>query len=308
MTVAVRFLNWWPGFQPHQSFIYQLLVRTFDDAIDVVCDKNANVELEAHSVFTRSTSLSRRTIRRLKVKLGRESFQTWRLSNDYGIGTKGPAQRHLWYTGENLRPPTGWHATLSFDLDSFSGTNYYLPHWAIRTTDLGWRDPHDSMTTSSSKLMSQRSHRQKPQRFACLLASNPHPMRDTLVKELQKVGDVDLFGRAYGRPVHSKGELLSQYRYVICPENDLYPGYVTEKAIEAWVAGAVPIWWGSDPAGYLNPQAMVNAATTSLDELAESLISLEGNSGTWAEMHSQPILQKQFDSARCIAFLRKQLT
>ena len=285
-----------------------MLRRAFNADVEVVHDRKANVDVEAHSVFTRSKTLHGQMIDRLQVKLGLQSFQSWRLSNDYGIGARGPAQRHLWYTGENLRPPTDWDATLSFDLDSFSGTNYYLPHWAIRTTDLEWRDPHDPMTTSSSILMSQRGPRRKPQRFACLLASNPHPMRDKLVKELQNVGDVDLFGRAYGRPVHAKAELLSQYRYVICPENALYPGYVTEKAIEAWVAQAVPIWWGSDPVGYLNPRAIVDATTTSSGELAECLSSLEDDSGTWDEIYSQPILQKQFDYEECIAFLRAKLT
>jgi len=246
-------------------------------------------------------------IRRLEVRLGRESFQTWRLSNDYGIGAKGPARKYLWYTGENLRPPTGWDATLSFDLDSLGGTNYYVPHWAIRTTDLGWRDPNDPMTTSSSTLLAPRDHRQVPPRFACLLASNPHPVREIIVRELKKIGHVDLFGRAYGRPVESKEQLLSQYRYVICPENDLYPGYVTEKAIEAWVAQSIPIWWGSDPAGYLNPLAIVNAAATSLDGLADTVNSLEGTAGAWEEMSSRPILRKQFHYDDCIDFLKRQL-
>ena len=308
VSLAVRFLNWWPHFQPDQSFVYQLLSRAVDDSLVVVDDRKAHVDIEAHSVFTSEGFLSPNSLLRLGAKLGLGSFHNWRLSNDYGIGALGPAGRYLWYTGENLRPPTGWDATLSFDLDSFSGTNFYLPHWAIRTTDLGWRDPNDPMSTGSSTLMSPRDSRPKPERFACLLASNPHPMRDRLVKELRSVGDVDLFGRAYDRPVQSKADLLSQYRYVICPENDLYPGYVTEKAIEAWVAQTVPIWWGLDPVGYLNPGAMVNAATTSVDGLAEFLIAVEEKPGAWEEIYCRPILRKRFDYEACIDFLRRQLT
>ena len=37
------------------------------------------------------------------------------------------------------------------------------------------------------------------------------------------------------------------YRYFLCFENDLYPGYVTEKPIEAWASGSVPLWRGIDP-------------------------------------------------------------
>ena len=36
----------------------------------------------------------------------------------------------------------------------------------------------------------------------------------------------------------------SGYRYVLCPENSFYPGYITEKLIHASFSGAVSLYWG----------------------------------------------------------------
>ena len=38
-------------------------------------------------------------------------------------------QANIWYSGENIPPPVGFDATLSFETDFFSGSNAYLPYW-----------------------------------------------------------------------------------------------------------------------------------------------------------------------------------
>lgn len=52
---------------------------------------------------------------------------------------------------------------------------------------------------------------------------------------------------------------ISQYRYMICLENSKTPGYITEKAFQAWVAGSVPIYDGGS-VELLNEDAFINAA------------------------------------------------
>lgn len=46
--------------------------------------------------------------------------------------------------------------------------------------------------------------------------------------------------------VSSKRTVLRQYRFCICYENAVYPGYVTEKMLDAMFAGCIPIYQG-DP-------------------------------------------------------------
>lgn len=54
--------------------------------------------------------------------------------------------------------------------------------------------------------------------------------------------------------VKDKLAYLRNYKFNICPENVDSPGYVTEKLIEAFEAGTVPIYFGST--GYLEPDVV----------------------------------------------------
>lgn len=57
-----------------------------------------------------------------------------------------------------------------------------------------------------------------------------------------------------------KHTYLQSFEFNICPENSNREGYVTEKLFEAFQAGAIPIYWGSNnqpEPGLVNPQAML---------------------------------------------------
>ena len=63
-------------------------------------------------------------------------------------------------------------------------------------------------------------------------------------------------GKCYGshpelrEPVQSKSwttnHLQSDFRFMLCMENSKLPGYVTEKIVNAFLSGAVPIYWGTE--------------------------------------------------------------
>lgn len=57
------------------------------------------------------------------------------------------------------------------------------------------------------------------------------------------------------------GELIekySEYKFVLAMENNNVDGYVTEKIINAFYSGAVPIYWGSPKVlDYFNPKAFI---------------------------------------------------
>ena len=54
-------------------------------------------------------------------------------------------------------------------------------------------------------------------------------------------------------------EKYKPYKFVICCENKLYPGYVTEKIINGMLANAIPIYYGaSDISSHFNPKSFIN--------------------------------------------------
>jgi len=68
-------------------------------------------------------------------------------------------------------------------------------------------------------------------------------------------------------PCDNKHEILSRYKFTIAFENTAYPGYVTEKVIDAIVAASLPVYMGApDIVEQLPAEAFINARAFSSPE------------------------------------------
>ena len=52
----------------------------------------------------------------------------------------------------------------------------------------------------------------------------------------------------------NKLETISEYQFSICFENMMWPGYMTEKIIDCFVAGTIPLYWGAPDIETLVPK------------------------------------------------------
>jgi hypothetical protein len=127
-----------------------------------------------------------------------------------------------------------------------------------------------------------------------------HDARIDLLQTLGSRGKVEVFGRGWNNignmpqnqaekltairsvflgPCNDKHELLSRYKFAIAYENTAYPGYVTEKVIDAMVAGSVPVYLGApDIVEHLPAAAFINArAFSSPEAIAEYMDQLTEN-------------------------------
>jgi hypothetical protein len=198
---------------------------------------------------------------------------------------------YVWYTSENRRPPLNldYDLFLSHDFELYNGRNVYLPFWATR---LG--NNIIESTKNQEKLLRGREIISTPVNFACAVISNPEPVRMEFIRQLSKIGKVDIYGKL-GKKLSSKAELFNKYRFNICFENSYYPGYVTEKPFEAWEQESVPVWNGFDSGGYLNPSAIINVGEIGFKNALEQIYSLEKNYGKINEIIQLPILKKVYD-------------
>lgn len=64
-------------------------------------------------------------------------------------------------------------------------------------------------------------------------------------KVIDKFPDIELFGEGYN-PIDNKITSLRDYKYQIVIENSRIPGYFTEKLIDCFITGTIPIYYG-DP-------------------------------------------------------------
>jgi len=215
--------------------------------------------------------------------------------------------KRIWWTGENRRPPVDDEYSLfvSFDQDSFSGKNITFPIiWdTILFPDVYFLSRVGIDSLDPNSLLMSRSPG-TPTEFCCTFINNPEPIRLRGIQALSKHGKVDVFGSQSKRPVKTKIEVASRYKFVMCFENDLYPGYITEKLLDAYLCGAVPLYWGDlgdEP--HINREAFINAKDfDSLEEFASFVGNLSEES--YNKIHSQPLLNSLPSSEKLIQALR----
>jgi hypothetical protein len=115
-------------------------------------------------------------------------------------------------------------------------------------------------------------------RKAAIFASHMPGARATLLRELKKVIDVDGYGshfdtkvRHHDRSGFFKDDVLQNYMFCLCPENEMYPGYYTEKIPESYGAGSIPLGWVDQNARIDFQGGFVNLADFAAEGYAEGI-------------------------------------
>lgn len=183
------------------------------------------------------------------------------LSIDEILDSKGV--RRIFFSGEPHAIPVGkYHGIISHE-PWLGELSFRLPLWVLYCRLFGENAQVTSAKGESGytrdQLMSPIYPGKRP-RFACAIFGNPHHARLDAIRKLSAFGQVDIFGTWSGRLVADKMDIMRQYRFNICYENTITPGYITEKALQAKMAGCIPLWWG-DPTYRLDfsEKALVNA-------------------------------------------------
>jgi hypothetical protein len=201
-----------------------------------------------------------------------------------GFGSKHrkyPDSLKVLFTGENVRPNyRECDYSLSFDLESYGEKNLRWPLYNL------YCDPKfDSIVEERDK-------------FCCMVVSNAvSSFRLDFFRALSRYRQVDSGGKTLnnvGGPVPDKLKFLSGYKFSIAFENSYYPGYTTEKLLDAKRAGCVPIYWGNPEVGLdFNLGSFVNVnAFSSFSESIQFIEHLDKDASAFKAMQSQPLLPK----------------
>jgi hypothetical protein len=243
------------------------------------------------------------------------------ISSVFG-NTITPAEKTIFYIGENLRPNYyRCKYSLSFDDCSWGGRTFYLPLWYARLAWPGFtyvNQRNDGVNTHGYEdlidiggLITPRSpisaENLNDKRFCALIAGNPEALRLNLFNFISRYQQIDGYGRFINNPFFdSKFKILSNYKFSLCPENALFPGYVTEKLFDAYWGGTVPIYYGGIKSnGEINPLAFVDFTSyKEIEELVEKIISLNTNLDEYNKYYCQPLLKRPPTLDNAIAFLK----
>ena len=115
--------------------------------------------------------------------------------------------------------------------------------------------------------------------FSDKLISPGHKLRHIISKKsfIKNNNLIDMLGSGpQGKYVEEKGEMLSPYKFSIIIENSCYEHYFTEKILDCFISGTVPIYWGSSSIGdFFDSEGILNF--NSIVELEEYINDISKN-------------------------------
>ena len=289
-TIRICLTNFWTGFEFKGSFLENL--------INLSCEGNFEI-----------------------IKNGENADVV--ISSIFG-DIRYPKEKTIFLLWENRRPDFRiCKYSLGMDIDDYYGKNCYFPIWYSKIKWPGFNykflsdnnNPHDQEDLISLNSLTSKRNLESlkdKSKFCGIVATNPeiHRMNITLfISEYYK--KVDGFGTAFDKfEKRPKRDILKKYKFCLCPENSIYPGYVTEKLIQAWDAGVLPLWSGSNvPVSYINQNAFVNYQNfNQMNEFIKKVISLDQNLEEYIDIYEQPFLLKKPEIKPIVDFLKMSIS
>ena len=271
IPVRVAFHGFWPGFSlksfnaahPYLKLKYRLIEGRRDPDVHFV------------SVF-------------------RTSGQKWRDASLIPVPRDGAPT--VYYTGEQIAPDMSrFHWSMSYDKGR-GGTNLYLPGWVRHLNRLGLT-PYSLLRSRAGALREAQPHRP-----CAYVVRNRTRLRECFFDLLSRRMEIASPGRsrnnhpAIGPAVAEKLAFLRNFRFNLAFENERFPGYLTEKIVDAFIAGCVPIYWG-DPLveKAFSPDAFIHVPDESgFADAIERILVVEADPGLLGSMQAAaPLLDNR---------------
>jgi alpha(1,3/1,4) fucosyltransferase len=159
--------------------------------------------------------------------------------------------KKILFIGENYRAKN-YGSNYSISFDPHSDTNYRLPLWQFYLI----LRPELQQFVFNEKIKHNSFDK-----FCSFTVSNPNNfVRNGFLQTVSAYKPVSSYGRymtndlnlikesqgKYWRDAKYNFFLKRKHKFSICFEHSSYPGYTTEKLMDAFLAGSLPIYWG-DP-------------------------------------------------------------
>jgi len=143
--------------------------------------------------------------------------------------------------------------------------------------------------------------------------------RNVFLDRLDQVIPVDFAGRYRNNVARIESHFLSEdffqeiakYKFIVTMENSKCGTYITEKIIQGFAAGIVPIYWGSDHVEtYFNPDRFIHVKSldpASIEAAMERIRDLMTHPDKYLEMIQQPVFRHQITEEEIAGDIRKAL-
>lgn len=195
----------------------------------------------------------------------------------------------IFYTGENVIP-------------NFNQCDYAIGFHYIEFEDrylryplfLAFENYLELSKMADIKHLNKNNYKIRNKFCNMVVSNNSCEYRNNFFLKLSKYKKVDSGGgylNNIGGPVTSKLDFQKSYKFSIAFENSSTNGYTTEKIIDAFAAGGIPIYWG-DPLidKIFNPKAFINAKKFKSDqELIDYIKKIDNDEKLYKSYIKEPV-------------------
>lgn len=201
----------------------------------------------------------------------------------------------IFYTGENIRPDFNLcDYAIGFDFMNFGDRYIRFPFYYLTQ--------NSKYLSSESRETNQFVTKESFCSFVVSNNANADKCRENLFYLLSKYKTVNSGGRYLnniGAPVDDKFAFEKRHKFSICCENASFPGYTTEKIVDAFAAGTIPIYYGDPLIGKVfNTRTFVHVKDPeNLDAIVDIIKEIDNNELLYQDMLSLPILNDMEYSA-----------
>lgn len=265
--IKIWFTDFWPEWKD-EDFITPILEKHFE----VVLDKS-NPDVLFHSIFGyNSENFKCKKILYIAENIRNLYNQTIR--NNINIAVNSA------------------YATIGFD--PHSETNYQLPLWQV----------YILLNPKLKERLLNRLHYDNFERWCAFIVSNPSNfIRNSTYNQLSEYKKIHSYGRyltndlslqqasqgRYWRDTKDEYFLKHSHKFMIAYENTLYKYYCTEKLMDAFLAGSMPIYWGDTKVSEdWNEKAFIN--TTRFEgNLVELIKRIDNDKFLFESYYNEPV-------------------
>ena len=238
-----------------------------------------------------------------------------------GSHREARAGRRLFFTGENVRPPLDdFDMSVSFDrIDD--PRHYRLPLYVVHAHDhlREGAAPHFCHPVLPPVPPTRQEFADR--KFCAFLYKNPNgTRRNEFFHALCARRTVESVGWHLNntRTVVKMGWLpkirvFARYRFAFAFENAAYPGYQTEKILDVFQAGGVPLYWGNSEVGReVAEGSFIDVSRFASDEEAiAAILAADDDYDTYCRYRSTPPFlgadEFHFDAFRLAEWIESRL-
>ncbi len=204
--------------------------------------------------------------------------------------------RILW-TGESISPDFNlYDYAIAFDNLKYEDRYFRRPLWM---------DFHKSLDALRKRGRLSKRDAMDKSRFCTYVYSNSDggQYRQRLFEELSKYKKVDAGGKDknnIGKRIGDKLIFQRESKFVIACENGVFPGYTSEKLLDAFASEAIPIYWGNPQARMdFNEEAFINCHRFgSIDAVVDEIKRLDHDLDAYLEKLNKPSIDWQLFDKR----------